>query len=555
MAKAQIAEQTLAYVKRGASRIYAARHPHWAIWRELAQYYLPYTHPWLLNKQRNETLQLNPNYITSEGLQALRVQSAGLMNGITSPARPWFKLGIGHDTSKLSIMSQQWLTSVTEIMRSILAKSNFYNTLAMQYFDLGLFGTTGTHIYEEPTKVIHLQRFQVGEYYLEYDQFGRLRRYDRMLALTLLDVKDQFGEENLPREWQQQLNNRDSWNAAKTIYHACWRKGTYPATGTPADRFDWIEIYWTDAADETNTDVLSVKGYKQQPAMFPRWSSELEQSGSPSMDALADMRELCQIILKKGIGLEKMIDPPMLIDATLRNERKSMIPGGYTYVPNLQDAVGARPTYQLQMPFQELRADIMELRQSIRQIHHNDLFKMISQLDTVRSAAEIDARREEKLVLLSGFLERYENEQLDPALSRTYAIALQDGLFPDPPQEILDLDIKPEYTSILSTVQRAIGTAPIERLIQVVGQVSAADQAVLDVVNFDQLVYTYALDTGVNPLILRDAEALRARRAAREEQLAAVEATANMQSAVKAARELSRTDVGGGANALQRLIA
>lgn len=555
MAKAQIAEQTLAYVKRGASRIYAARHPHWAIWRELAQYYLPYTHPWLLNKQRNETLQLNPNYITSEGLQALRVQSAGLMNGITSPARPWFKLGIGHDTSKLSIMSQQWLTSVTEIMRSILAKSNFYNTLAMQYFDLGLFGTTGTHIYEEPTKVIHLQRFQVGEYYLEYDQFGRLRRYDRMLALTLLDVKDQFGEENLPREWQQQLNNKDSWNAAKTIYHACWRKGTYPATGTPADRFDWIEIYWTDAADETNTDVLSVKGYKQQPAMFPRWSSELEQSGSPSMDALADMRELCQIILKKGIGLEKIIDPPMLIDATLRNERKSMIPGGYTYVPNLQDAVGARPTYQLQIPFQELRADIMELRQSIRQIHHNDLFKMISQLDTVRSAAEIDARREEKLVLLSGFLERYENEQLDPALSRTYAIALQDGLFPDPPQEILDLDIKPEYTSILSTVQRAIGTAPIERLIQVVGQVSAADQAVLDVVNFDQLVYTYALDTGVNPLILRDAEALRARRAAREEQLAAVEATANMQSAVKAARELSRTDVGGGANALQRLIA
>lgn len=529
----------------------AKRRPMWSIWRELAAVYLPYTHPWLLNKNKDEKVQLNPYYVTSEGLIALRTQSAGLMNGITSPTRPWFTLGVGVDTNRLSISSRKWLYSVTDIMRTVLARSNYYNTKAMGYFDLGLMNISGSQIFEDTTDVIRCQRFNTGEFYVEYDFRGRLIRYAREIAMTLEQIKTEFGEENMPAQWKESYKNPSSRNSKRTIVHMT-ELNSGDKLGYPADRFSWREVYWADCADDG--EVLKVAGYREQPATFPRWSAELEYGNSPAMDALADMRELIQLLLKKGIGLEKMVDPPMLYDMALQNQPKSTMPGGYAYVPNLANMTGARPAYTINVPIQEIRLDIQEIKGSIREIFHNDLFKMISQLDTVRSATEIDARREEKLVLLAHFLERFENESLDPDIKRVFAICQRAGLFPDPPREIRNADIDISYTSILASVQRAVNTVPTERLLALVGQIGAVEPGVLDLINFDELVWTYGNDLGANPVIFRDQEELKARRAAREQQLAQLEATATAQTAIEAGRTLSETDVGGGVNALQRLL-
>jgi hypothetical protein len=550
----QIREDAFTAIKRGFTVMRDKRRPYWKLWRELAQTYLPYQHPWLLDRNKSESLDLNPYYVTSEGLTALRTQTAGLMNGITSPTRPWVSMGVGPDNSLLSHSSRQWLAITQQIMQNILARSNYYNVRSMGYFDLGLIGLTGSQMFEDDTHVIRLQRFNTGEFYVEYDFTGRVRRYAREVEMSLADIKQQFGEKNMPSRWQLELKNPISAFAMRTIMHVVERRGDLEPLGHPADRMQWREVYWASAADDTTKDVLSVAGYREQPATFPRWSGELDLGNPPAMDALADMRELMQLILKKGVGLEKMVDPPMLIDASLKNKPKSMMPGGYSYIPNLRDAVGARPAYQVSVPIQEMRMDINDLKISIREIFHNDLFKMISQLDTVRSATEIDARREEKLVLLSHFLERFENEQLDPDIERLFSICLRNGIFPDPPKELLNADLTPTYTSILSTAQRAIGTVPLERLLQMVGQVSAVEPSVLDIVNFDELIYTYGADIGAKPTVLRDTEQLKSRREAREAQLAQVEASATAATAIKGARELSQTDVGGGANALQRLL-
>lgn len=549
-----IPADTLSAIKIGISVMRDARRPYWPIWRDLASTYLPYTHPWLLDGKKSETVSMNPHYVTSEGLIALRTQTAGLMNGITSPTRPWFSVGLGVDTRLLSLPSRKWLSQVQGIMLSILARSNYYNVRSMGFFDLGLFNITGSQMFEDPKNVIRLQRFNTGEFYVEYDMTGAVRRYAREVSMSLLDMKEQFGEKALPTVLREQLKNPASLKSKRIVYHSVSRKGVHGPVNGPAERFDWHEVYYCNEADRPETQVLAVAGYREQPASMPRWSAELDYGTSPAMDAFADMKELCQILLKKGIGLEKLVDPPMLIDASLRQERKSMLPGGHTYIPNLRDAVGARPTYQINLPFQELRADINALQGSIREIFHNDLFKMISQLDTVRSATEIDARKEEKLVLLAHFLERFENEQLDPDIERLFNICLRNGIFPDPPQELLNEEIRPQYISILATAQRAIGTVPLERLLQFVGQVSAVAPQVLDIVDFDEFVYTYGTNIGADPSVMRDKEQLALVREANAEQTAAVQATETAAVGVKAAQTLSQTDVGGGANALQRLL-
>jgi hypothetical protein len=537
-------------LKRLFGAMEAKRRPMWPIWRELAAVYLPYRHPWLLNQQKAEKLELNPYYITSEGLLALRTQSAGLMNGITSPTRPWFKITMGDDTNRLSIASRKWLSTCTAIMYSVMARSNYYNNKAMSYFDLGLMNIAGTQIFEDRKDVIRCQRFNTGEFFVEFDFQDRIIRYGRKFYLTLENCKREFGEENLPPMWREQLKNPSSWGSKRMIYHLCEVDSGH-MTG-PASRFAWHEFYWAEGA--VDGEVLRTAGYREQPASFPRWSAELEYGNSPAMDALADMRELQQLILSKGTGLEKMIDPPMLYDEALRNKPKSTVPGGYAYVPNLGEMTGARAAYQLNLPIQELRADIQEIKGTIREIFHNDLFKMISQLDTVRSATEVDARREEKLVLLAHFLERFENESLDPDIERIFAACQRADLFPLPPREIANREIDISYVSILATAQRSINTVPMERLLAMVGQIAGSDQTVLDLVDFDEFVYTYAADLSVDPSILRDAEQLAAKRQQREQQLAALQATATAGTAIEGAKTLSETDVGGGKNALQALF-
>ena len=179
---------------------------------------------------------------------------------------------------------------------------------------------------------------------------------------------------------------------------------------------------------------------------------------------------------------------------------------------------------------------------------------MISQLDTVRSANEIDARREEKLVLLSHFLERFENEALDPDIERVFNICMRAGLFPDPPAEVRNNEIDIQYISILTTAQRALNTVPMERMLQAVGEVINVAPNVLDLINFDEYVYTYGRDIGVQPAIFNDTDqvaALRQARNEREQQAALMEQSGHI---IDAARNLSETKVQGGANALERVL-
>jgi hypothetical protein len=152
------------------------------------------------------------------------------------------------------------------------------------------------------------------------------------------------------------------------------------------------------------------------------------------------------------------------------------------------------------------------------------------------------------------YWERHENESLTVELDRIFNICLRAGLYPDPPQEIAGEEIDIKYVSMLSTAQRAINTVPTERLLGLVGNIASVDPGVLDTVNFDELVYSYAIDIGAHPTILRDQNELRARRQAREQQAQALEATATAQTAIQGAQALSQTDVGGGANALQRIL-
>jgi hypothetical protein len=326
--------------------------------------------------------------------------------------------------------------------------------------------------------------------------------------------------------------------------------GDYPV----AKRFKWRETYWEVGRERER--VLRFSRIQRVPCLCPRWDlvGNDAYGSSPAMVALGDIKQLQQETKRKAQAIDKMVNPPLMADVQLKNQPASVLPGGVTYINNLATNAGMKPIYTVLPPVQELMQDIKEIQERIKVIFFNDLFMMFQNLQAEpRSAAAVDARREEKLVMLGPVLERFENEALDPAIDRIFGIMLRGGLLPPPPPELHGAFVKVQYVSMLAEAQRATGTAAIERVLATAGNLAGVDPTAMDVINVQECLQEYALLLAVNPKLIRsDAEVLAIQQKRAQDAQAQQAMQAGM-AAVQGAKTLSQTDVGGGINALQAM--
>lgn len=532
----------------------ADREPFDALWREIAQYFLPKRYVWLTEQgasnQRAREAK-NPYILDSTGTQAARVLASGMMNGITSPSRPWFRLRIGgfdHENDAVAV----WVDEVTRRMMYVMAESNFYNAIAVLYLDLVIFGSAACLIYEDDESVIHCYNPALGEYYFGQSHRLKVDTFGRKFKQTVKQLVTRFGIDNVPEEVATKF--RSGGAQALHTYDVRHLVEPRPENSKISKTFAYQETYWVPG--KADKILLRQSGFRELPGIFPRWELTANDSygTSPAMEALPDVIQLQQETKRKAQALDKMVNPPIVADVQLQHRPMALMPNGITYVAG-QNSVGAKPLYQVQAPLQEMTADIREVQGRIRETMHNNLFQMISQIDTVRSATEIDARREEKLVLLGSVLERFENEALDPAIARIFSIMERRGMLPEPPPEIEGQPIDIQYVSILSTAQRAVSAAPTERWLTLVGNTAALSPEVVKIPDWEEVIRDYGTAIGVPAKNMRSREDLEAMAQAEQEQLAQQQMAVQGRELVEGAKLLSETDTGGGANALQQLLA
>lgn len=531
--------------------------------QQLANYILPVRYYWLqsgqdttqASVQRAPLSLLNSTLIDATGTKAARDLAAGLLNGITSPARPWFNLRAGGFSREedVPVELQRNIEERRRRMMLAMAESNFYNSMGQLFLDMAVFGTPGMTIYEDDADIFRCYNHPVGEFFIAQDDRGVINTMARSLVMTVEQLCLAFGEENLTR------SSLDKWNRGGAdlyhgvrVYHLI-EPNRQDARFLPGG-FAFREYYWEVANNGAN-QLLSLKGFSEQPFGFPRWEIQgrMEYGLSPAMEAIGDIIQLQHETLRKGEALDKMTDPPLVLDATLRSQRGSANPGSKFYVPGHSQASG-RALYTVAMPIAELSADIAAVQQRVRDAFYNDLFRMISQLETVRSATEIDARREEKLILMGAVLERIENEALDPFISRIYNIMQRKGLFPPPPEGFDQVEIEVQYVSILSDAQRAVGTGVIERFMQVVGNTAALVPEVKDLPDWVAMLREYGSRLNVPAKGIRS-EGEMAQIAKQNAELQQAQQAAQVgDQLTNAAKNLGSVSVGGGQNAFQALM-
>src|SRR5215469_9267689 len=246
------ASPDVAFRKAAESRLIGLRvnrFSWWVHWRELADYILPRRYKWLIT----------PNQMARG--------------------------------SPLSL----WLAEVERIINLILAESNFYDSLAIFYFDLVVFGTAVMLIYEDFDNVIRCVNPCLGEYYVDNDGQLRPEIFAREFTYTVSQAGEEFGVENLsPSTASLWAQGGTSLTRELVVAHMVEPNVDGRKYGIP-ETFKYRECYWEwggsaspQGGSSYSPGLLRKRGFYENPAIITRWDlvSNDAYGRSPGMDAL-----------------------------------------------------------------------------------------------------------------------------------------------------------------------------------------------------------------------------------------------------------------------------
>lgn len=519
--------------RAGMDAEYSQWEPHF---REVRDAIQPTRGRFSLGEDRRKST-INKKIIDATGRKALRTLRAGLMSGMTSPSRPWFRLGLYDDSAMEVPAVKQYLHVAQTRMYQVLRGSNIYRTLDACYGDIGLYGTFGGLITGDFESVIHSHAFPMGLYRLSENEDGVADTLHYDCRKTVKQVVEQFGLDNVSSRVKTAWNN-NRFSDWVDICHAIEpRIDRDPMSPLARDK-PWASYYW----EKGQTDkFLAVSGFTHAPILGPRWeqvSGETYSVSSPGMDALGDALQLQVQQREKALSIQLMNRPEMMAPAGFSRQRTRGIPGGVTTLDtsDLQKG-GMRPTHEVRPDIGALIMDINETRQRIKEAFFEDLFLLTVMSDRREvTAREIAERHEEKLIVLGPVLEALDHGLLQPVIEATFNYMQDAKIMPPAPEEIAQMPVKVEYVSLLAQAQKAVGVATIERTVGFAGSLAQIKPEVLDLIDGDEALREFADQVGPPPKTLRtreDVAAMREQRAQQEQAAAMAQAVEPMANAAK----------------------
>lgn len=514
-------------------------------WREISEYQQPRAGRFVVT-DRNRGDKRNNHILDNTAVFGARTLAAGLMSGITSPARPWFRLEIRDKDLMESGPVKAWLHDTAALLRAIFATSNTYRGLHTIYEELGLFGTACSVVLPDFDNVIHHYPLTVGEYALATNHKGEVDTLCREFQMTVGQMVDQFGLDNCSLTVQD-LYRKCSYDSWVDVVHMISPRKQREHGKRDAKNMRFASIYLEPGKEDGLDKYLSESGFERFAALAPRWvvTGNDVYGTSPGMECLGDVKQLQHQQLRKGQAIDYQVNPPLQVPTSYKEAARNRMPGGIMYVDSMNQQGGVRSAFEVNLNLQHLMMDIQDVRERIRSAYYADLFLMLA--NDTRSgitATEVAERHEEKLLMLGPVLERLHNELLSPLIDITFDYASRAGILPTAPPELEGMELNVEFISVLAQAQRAVATQGVDRLLGAVGQLAGLKPDILDKIDFDQVVDDYGDAYGVNPKLIVPDDAVASLRQQRAQAMAAQQAAAAAPTMVDTAKVASEIDTG-----------
>lgn len=513
-------------------------------WQELNDFIYPRRFRYL-QFDRNKGTKKNDKIINNKATVAVRTLASGMMAGITSPARTWFKL-LGPSELRDDGEVKSWLGQVERITREELIKSNAYNVLHELYAMLAVFGSPAMYVEESPGEddLFRTYLFPIGQYCLASSAKGKIDTIYRQFSMTVAQLVEEFGYANCTQSVRTQYDT-GAWDNWVRVVHVIEpnRMGT---RGLASKNKAWRSVWWEEEANEQK--FLRESGYDEFPVMAPRWTVTGEDvyGSCPGMEMLGDVKALQLLERRAAQAMDKVVNPPMKGPMSLKSQRISLLPGDITYVPDTVAGQKLEPAIEVKPDaISQAQQKIQAHEYRIMQTCYTDLFRRMESMDYAPNggkqpitAREVNERHEEALLELGPVLERIHDELLNPFLNRIIQILWRAGKLPPIPDKLRGGRIRVEYVSIMAQAQKILGTAGLERFSSFVGSLSAVKPDILDLIDFDAMIREYADNLGIPVEMLNKEEIVMQMRQARQQQeqeKAAMEQAGQGAEAAKAA--------------------
>lgn len=513
-------------------------------WKDISEVLLPRSGRYFLDDVNKGQKRHNKIY-DNTGTRALRVLAAGMMAGMTSPARPWFRLTTSDAELDESAAVKAWLADVQRIMQMIFAKSNTYRALHSMYEELGAFGTASSIIEPDFTNVIHHHVLTTGEYAIATNYKGEVNTLFREFKMTVGQMVSEFGKQACSTNVQS-LYERGAVDQWVSVVHCIEPRMERDPRKRDGMNMPWKSVYFEPGNDSTK--VLRESGFKRFRGLCPRWavSGGDIYGNSPAMEALGDIKQLQHEQLRKAQGIDYKTKPPLQVPTSVKNRDLDTLPGGISFVDSAQPNGGVRTAFETNIDLSHLLLDIQDVRERIKSSFYADLFLMLANSDNRNmTATEVAERHEEKLLMLGPVLERLHNEILSPLIETTFEAMVEAQIVPPPPPEMQGMELNVEFVSMLAQAQRAIATNSVDRFIGNLGAVAQFKPEVLDKLDADRWADSYADMLGIDPELIVPNEQVAFIRQQRAQAQAAAEQAAMMQQGAATMKQLSETSTTG----------
>lgn len=531
-------------------------------WRTIAEHFMPRKAQIQGGRQTPDN-SLEANIYDTTGLDALQTMGAGLMSWTTPANETWFQL---EPTLQLrrSDPVKRWLQECTHLMQEYLANSNYYTERHENLLNKCGFGTSAIYSELSPSGDLYFETQSIGSYCIEEDSRGNVTGFYRRYSFTAQQAVDRFGKDKLSKDVLDGLKEEQSGKPAKTFD---FLYAIYPREeqDIPLNANRNAAIFMPFAAcyvDMKAKTIVRESGYSSFPiqaARYLKWDAfgTISPWGySPGFAALPDAKQINFLAAMLDVGVERSIDPPMLVPEEMEGEISfSARSLNYATTAVIQ-AGGPRELFK-PMEVRYAQALLERKEKAINNKFHVELFKMFAQIERQMTAREVAERAGERLTLITPAFSRDVYEECSPLIRHVFALCAENGMLPPPPPEaaiavngarVIVPDPKVNFTGRLALAIKAQRTLAGDRTLERDMQIAQARPDILDNYDFDRMSRDGALANGIPEDWLVPEPQRDKNRQAR------VQAAAQQQQAMMAMEATKAAGGGQGISAIKEAI-
>lgn len=442
-------------------------------WDDLSEYFIPNKNNVYGYRLQGER-KFNKMY-DSTSIHSLELLASSLHGMLTNPSSLWFNLSTGDDKLDANKDVRQYLQDCSDIIIQTLNRSNFQEEIHETYLDLGGIGTTVLAIEEDDETDIRFYSSPIYSSYIAENSKGAVDTLYKKYDMTLRNIKQKFGEDVL-KKLPEFLNRvADKPHDKEEIVF-----GVEPH---PEKKGKWLGVHVLRKHGITLKETI----YHSWPFAVPRWSKLNEEiyGRCPAMKALQDVKMLNAVMRTVIRGMQKVVDPPLMVPDNGFLLPIDTTPGGTNfYRTGMKDRI--EPFPNTARP--DVGLDFMDnIRARVREAFFIDQLQLVNQRDM--TATEVMQRTEERLRFLGPILGRLNNELLRPVIDRAFDILSRRGKLPKAPEALRDQgDLAIIYTSQIAKAQRTSESSTLQRVLQASSAILEFQPDVMDNISGDEVL-------------------------------------------------------------------